>query len=165
MSFDVKTHGSLSVITYCGDLSSLAHAGVENLLADAQTLRSHLQELIGVDEVDCLLEGENLRRDKAERLIGCGGARVGEVFGLADIAEDILALAGFADYHAGINLGAGCDEEVSSLLCIEEAVGDCLAGFKRDEGTLLAVFDITLVRLIVLENGVHDAGSLGVRQE
>ena len=49
------------------------------------------------------------------------------MLGLADIDLNVLALSAGTDDHSGVNLVAGADEELSSLLCIEESVGNCLS--------------------------------------
>ena len=87
------------------------------------------------------------------------------MLGLADIAEDILALAGLADHHAGVHLGAGGDEQIAAFLRVKQTVCHGGPGLKGDQGTLLAIFDVALVRLVILEDGIHDAGSLGICQE
>lgn len=79
---------------------------------------------------------------------------------LADIDLDVLRTVGLADDHAGINLFAGSDEEGSTVLCSEETIGNGDAGLKCNEGTVFTECDISLVRLIAVEHGIDNAGTL-----
>ena len=128
-------------------------------------LRSNLQKLVGIDVLNCLLEAHDLRRNKAESLVARGGTRVGQVLRLADIDFNVLGLTGFSDDHAGVHLFTGADEENAALLCVEQTVGDSLAAFEGNQRALLAVGDVSLVRLIAGKNGVHNAVALGVGHE
>ena len=58
------------------------------------------------------------------------------MLGFADVQLDVLGLAGLADDHAGIYLGARLDEEGAAVLGVEEAVGDSRSGFKGDQASL-----------------------------
>ena len=84
---------------------------------------------------------------------------------LADVDGDVLVLRTGADDHAFIDICAGSDEETTSLLSGEQAVGDGFAGLKGDQGTLMAGDDIALVGLVGIEDVVHDTVSVGVGEE
>ena len=84
---------------------------------------------------------------------------------LADIDFDVFRLTGLTDDHTGVNLFTGSDKQCTALLCIEQTVGDGLACLECDQGALLAVLDIALVRRIAVKYSVHDTVALGVGHE
>ena len=84
---------------------------------------------------------------------------------LADIDLDILGLRGLADDHTAVNLLARSDEQGSSRLCLEETVGNGLAGLEGDERTVVTIVHITLVLAVAVELGVQDTVTLGIRHE
>ena len=88
-------------------------------LAQAQRLRRDFQELIVRDELHALFEGEDGRRDEAERFVRAGGAGVGQVLRLADVADDVFCPAALADDHAFVHVDAGADEEGAAVLRVE----------------------------------------------
>ena len=53
-------------------ITAFPHPGIQDLLADAQRLRSHFQKFIGVDKVERLFQAEDARRCEPERFIGAG---------------------------------------------------------------------------------------------
>ena len=140
---------------------SLAHGRIKDLLADAQALRSNLQKLVGVDELQRLLKAEDARRRQLEGVVGAGGAGICQMLGLADVQLDVVGLAVLSDDHAGVHLFARSDKEGAAFLGGEQTVGDGLAGFKGDQRTLLAVLDISLVGTVAVVGGVQDTVSFG----
>ena len=84
---------------------------------------------------------------------------------LADVDLDFFRLGALADDHAGVNLLARADKERSSLLRGEQTVSDCFAVFKCDQGPVLSECDVTLVRCVRVKDRIHDACTLGRRQE
>ena len=145
--------------------SALTEGRIQNLLPDAEVLRRDLEELIGIDELEALLKAHDLRRDELQCVVRAGCPGVGEFLRLADIDLDILGLAALADDHTGIDLDTGADEELSSLLRLEEAVGNRLAALVGDDRTGLPVEHIALIRTVALELSVQDAVALRVGQE
>ena len=83
---------------------------IQDSLTDAQTLWGDLQQLILVDEFQCLLQAENLRRNQLQCLIRGRGTGVGQVLGLTDVQLDILGFSVLSDHHTAVNLFAGADE-------------------------------------------------------
>lgn len=141
---------------------SFPQCRVKYFLADAEVFRCYLKKLIRVDKIKCLLKAQDFWRCQAQRLVRTGGTRVGELFFLAYIELDILALSVLSDHHAGVNLFARTDKQGAAFLCVVETVGDSLACLKRDEGALLAVLDVALVGAISVEYRIQDAIALGV---
>ena len=104
-------------------------------------LRSYLQKLVGINEVDCLLQRKDLRGNKTERLVRGGGAGVGKMFCLAYIHVDIFTLAALADHHAGIYLRVRGDEKVSAFVAYHIAMTEMRQGVdKRNVDDLRARF-------------------------
>ena len=87
------------------------------------------------------------------------------MLGLADVELNILRFSALADDHTGINLGTGLDEEGTAVLGVEQTVGNGLAALKGDQGALFTELDISLIRSIAVEDGVHDTVTLGVGHE
>ena len=84
---------------------------------------------------------------------------------LADIDLDILGLRRLADDHAAVNLLARSDKEGSSRLCLEETIGNRLAGLEGDERAVVTVVHITLVLAVAVKLGVQDTVTLGIGHE
>ena len=143
----------------------LSQHGIQDLLADAEVLRRHLQELVGVDELQALLQAHDPRRHQLQRFVRAGRTGVGQLLGLADVHLHVLGLAALADDHAGVDLGTGPDEQRSSLLRVEEAVSNGLTALIGDEGTGLPVEHVPFVGAVAFKLGVQDAVALGVRHE
>ena len=74
-------------------------------------------------------------------------------------------LTGLTDNHSGVNLFTGSDKQCAALLCIEQTVGDGIAGLECDQGALLTVLDIALVGRIAVKYSVHNTVALGVGHE
>ena len=53
-------------------IAAFSHPGIQDLFANAQRLWCHFKELVGVDEVECLLQTEDARRSEPECFIGAG---------------------------------------------------------------------------------------------
>ena len=97
---------------------------IEDLLAHAQALGGDLQQLVVVDELQALLQGEGVHGDQAHRVLGGGGvAHVGDVLLLADVDGQIHVVGVLAADHAHVDLLARADEERAALLGVEEAIG------------------------------------------
>ena len=153
------------VLHRCADIGALSEAGIEDLLAKAQMVRSYLKKLICVNVFNGLLQAHDPGRDKAERLVCAGRAGIGQVLGLTDIYVDVNGLAALSHDHAGVDFIAGADEELAALLGVEESVSDGGSGLKSDQGTLLAVGDISLIRRIIVKYRVHNSVALGICEE
>ena len=87
------------------------------------------------------------------------------MFSLADIDIDVHCLAALPHDHARIDFFAGSDEHLAAFLGPEQAICNSCTGLECDQGTGLAVGNLTLERRIAVENGIHDAISLGIRHE
>ena len=83
-------------------------------LAQAQGLGSDFEELVVADEFHALFEGEDGRRDEAERFVRAGGAGVGQVLRLADVAN------------------ANADDEIKGVDVAKAAFVKAVAEFKAD---------------------------------
>ena len=147
------------------DIRTFSKTGIQDLLAKTQMIGGHFQKLIGIHIFDGLLKAHEPGRNKAKRFVRAGGARVGQVLGLANIYIDIHGFAALSDDHTGVNFFAGADEELSALLRIEEAVCYSSSRFESDQRTLFAVNDITFIRRIAVEDRVHNTVSLCIRKE
>ena len=77
-----------------------------------------------------------LGRSQLKSLVGAGGTRVGQLLCLAYVQLNILGLGALSHHHAGVDLNAWPDEEVSSLLGVEQAVGDGFTGLEGDQGAV-----------------------------
>ena len=141
---------------------SFPQSRIEYFFADAEIFGCHLKKLICVNKVKSLLKAKDSWRCQAQRLIGTGGTRVGKLFFLTYIELNILTFSILTDHHARVNLFAGTDKQGAAFLCVVEPVSDCLACFKCDEGTLLAVLDIPLVRPVSVEYRIQNTVALGV---
>lgn len=96
--------------------STFTQPCVQYFFSDAQAVRGDFQQLILIDEFQCLLETQYTRRSQLQRLIGRRGSRIGEMFCLTHVEFDIFSLAILADDHSGVYLLAGTDEECSAVL-------------------------------------------------
>ena len=134
-------------------------------LAQAQRLRRDFQEFVVADEFHALFEGEDGRRDEAERFVRTGGAGVRQVLRLADVADDVFRPAALADDHAFVHVDAGADEEGAAVLRVEESVRGGDAVLVDDDGAALAGLDVALIRRVAVEELVHDAVAVGVGHE
>ena len=115
------------------DVGALPEAGIQDLLSKAEVMRGDLEELVGVDELDRLLEAHEPGRDEAESFVCAGGAGVGQMLGLADVDIDVDGLAALTDDHSCVDFFAGSDEELAALLSTEQAVSDGSTGLKGDQ--------------------------------
>ena len=130
--------------------SPLAQGWVQYLLADAQALRSYLQKLIRINEVQGLLQAHDFRRCQLKRLVSTGGTGVGQLLCLADIDFNVLCLRTLAHYHAGIHLDARSDKQGASFLGIEKAVGNGPVSYTQLSAVLLvsSFYSLAFVRHI-----------------
>lgn len=128
-------------------------------------LGRNFNELVLRDELKALLKGKNGRRREAQRLVGTGGAHVCDMLFLCCGNHEILVARTFADDLPFIYRNAGADEHPAALLGIEQAVAGGFARFMVDDGTMLALLNVSLVRLIPVENVAHHAVAARVRQK
>ena len=84
---------------------------------------------------------------------------------LAHIYFNIIRLGIGTNDHTRIHRRTGPDEERSSLLGVEEAVGHGRSGLVGNKRSLLAVGDVSLVGGITGKDGIHNAVALGIGQE
>lgn len=75
----------LSVLILEG--SSLSLHGIQDLFPDAEGLRSNLQKLVAVDELQALLQAHDLGRSQFQGLVRTGRTGVGQMLGLAYITS------------------------------------------------------------------------------
>src|SRR5690606_20463876 len=96
-----------------GLLARLALALVlrQELLAQPNRGRRDLDELVVVDELERLLEGEADRRRQDDVLVRAGRADVRELLALRRIDDEVVVAAVDADDHALVDLRAVADEE------------------------------------------------------
>ncbi len=135
---------------------------IQNFFADPQMGGSDFQQFVGIDKIQGLFHGKNFGRDKTQGFVRTGGTGIGQLLFLTHIYLYVLASAGLAHHHSGINFFSRADEQGTAFLGVEQAIGDSVTCFKGDEGSLPSVLDISLVGGISIENGIHDAVSLGV---
>ena len=145
--------------------TSLTHLAVQNSLADAQGLGSYLQQFIGIDELQTLLQAHLSGSGQTQGFVRTGSTGIAQVLGLANVYFYVIGLAVLTDYHTGIYLLAGTDKQSTALLGIEQTIGNAVTGLKCDQGTILTVGNISLVRTVTIEDLVHDTVTLGIGHE
>src|SRR5580698_749110 len=87
-----------------GLFGALAVVGVEELLAQADRLRGHLDQLVVLDIGQRLFQRHLNRRGQAYRLVFRRGADVGQLLALEDIDLEIIVAGVLADDHALVDL-------------------------------------------------------------
>src|SRR5690606_23375080 len=97
-------------------LRLLAVVRIEQLLAQADALRRHLDQLVVADIGDRLFQRHLARRGEADRLVLAGGADVGQLLGLHRVDVEVVVAAVLADDHALIDRRAGIDEQDAAFL-------------------------------------------------
>ena len=138
------------------DHGTFSQGRIQDLLTDTKVCGSYLQQFVGIDEVQSLLQRQDPGRCQTQSFVGAGGTGVGQLLFLADIDLDVLTATGLTDDHTGVYFLAGSDEESTAFLCIVQTVGDRFTGFESDQGTHLTILDISLVGTVVIEYGVQD---------
>ena len=138
---------------------------IQDALAHTEVLGSDLQQLVVGQVFQALLQREGARRDQADRVVGAGGAHVGELLLLADVDGHILVAAAGAHDHARVDGDAGADEHLAAILHAADAVGRGLAGLMGHQRAGLAALDLALERAVGVQHGGHDALAVGVGEE
>ena len=87
------------------------------------------------------------------------------MLGLADVDGDVLARGGVAHDLTGVDLLAGVDQQGAALLRVEQTVGHGVAGLEADERTGGTGLDIAAPFFVTVEDGVHDAFTVGISEE
>ena len=152
-------------------LSAVAHqrfhpqAVIQNTLSQPQVLRGHFQQLIICEELQALLETEGARRNQPQRLVRAGSTCIGQMLGAAYIHGNILSFRADTHHHAAVHLRSRCNKHCAALLRIPDTIGNGLAGFKGDQRTGIPPGDVSLVRLVPLEDRSQDSLALGIGQE
>ncbi len=81
---------------------------------------------------------------------------------LTYVKLNILCFGALSDDHAGVYFFSGADKKLSAVLGAKQAVRNGNAGFKRDQGALLAVLDIAAVSVIAVKDRIDDAVAFGI---
>src|ERR1700733_12810835 len=139
-----------------------AAIGLQDLLAHAEGLRGHLDELVVGDELDALLEGELLVGHEADGGVRARGAHVRELLFTNAVDVEIVVARVFADDHALVDFNTVGDEEDTAVLEAFERVGSGGALSVGDESTRETLRNLTLVGDVAVEDGVHDDGAAGL---
>ncbi len=138
----------------------------QELLADAEVFRGDLHEFVVVDELDGLFQRHADRRGQLDVLVGPGGTDVGELLGLERVHDQVVLARVQPNDHALVNLFAGTDEQLASVLQVEQGEAQRLAGGIGDQHAVLARGDRPrLIGTVVVEDVVQDAGTGGGRHE
>ena len=124
-------------------------------------VRGDFHELVLLDILQGLLQGELDGRRQEDLLIGTGSAHVRELLGLADVDIQVAFAGVLADDHAAIDFLAGLDEETAAVQQLVHRIGHGLARLQGDEGTVDPHLDVALVGLVVLEAMRNDGLTLG----
>src|SRR5882672_5938023 len=82
---------------FLGLYGPLAVVGVEELLAQPDRLRGHLDQLVVLDIGQRLFQRHLDRRGQAHRLVLRGGADVGELLALEDVDLEVVVAGVLAD--------------------------------------------------------------------
>ena len=128
-------------------------------------VRGDFHELVLLDVLQRLLQGELDGRGQDDLLVGPGSAHVRELLGLADVDVQVPFAGVLADDHAAVDFLAGLDEEAAAVQQLVHRIGHGLARLQGDEGTVDAHLDVALVGLVVLEAVRNDGLALGGGQE
>ena len=87
------------------------------------------------------------------------------MFALADIADYILILGTFADYHTFVDFDARGDEQPASVLSVEQTVCGAHAGLVNNYRAAFAGDYLAFVGLVAVEQLVHDTVAVCVGEE
>src|SRR4029453_7961848 len=115
--------------------------GVQDLLAQAELGGGDLDQLVGADPLDGLLQRQHGGRDQADGLVGGVGAEVGLLLLAGRVDVDVLGAGVLADHHALVHLGAGPDEQLAPLLELPEGVAGGGPDPVGDQGAVDPVVD------------------------
>src|SRR5450755_1887572 len=148
-----------------GLFGALALVGVEELLAQPDRFRGHLDQFVVLDIGQRLFQGHLDRRGQAHRFVLRGGADVGELLALQDVDLEVVVAGVLADDHALVDLAAGRDHHRAAVLQLEHRVGHGLALIVGDQDAVAAALDVALVGRVIVEQAVHDGGAAGVGQQ
>ncbi len=135
---------------------------VEDAFPNADALRCDLQKLVVPKELKRFLKREPTGRDQAQGIIRTGGAGIGELFAFADIDGNILVLGRHADHLSGVDRLTRPEEQGTAFLSVIKAIGDRLAGLKRDQRSVVPAGNLPFVGCIAVEEGVHNPFPLGI---
>src|SRR5580765_6374827 len=142
-----------------------SHVRSEDALAEAQRAWSDLQQLVLADPFESLLERQLAGRQEMNAFLGGGGAHVGELLLADDVDVDVFFPRVLAHDHALVDALARLDEDLASVLHLLDRVGGRLAGAVGYQRARHAVGDLSLPRLVAVEQMIQQAGAAGVGQE
>src|SRR5690606_29442964 len=147
-------------------LEALAVVFVEVLLAQANRLGGHFDELVVVDEFQRLFQGELDRRHQGDDFVLARGTHVVEFLALGGVDGQVVVAAVDAAQLAFVDILAGLKEQLAAALQGFQRVGQRLAGGHGHQNAVLAVGDFArLDRPIMAEGRGQDAGTRGHGQE
>src|SRR5204862_2581235 len=130
----------------------LALAGVELELAQPDRGRRDLHALVLANELERLVERRPVSRHELDRLVRAGGANV-RLLLLADgVHVEVVGAAVLADHHPLVDLLARPDEELPTLLELEEREAACGAATVGDERARGTGADLALPGLVAVED-------------
>src|ERR1700760_2164101 len=152
----------LGGVCFLRAVGPLALVLVQQLLAQADRARRHLDQLVVLDIGESLLQRHLDRRGQPHRLVLRRGADVGELLALEHVDDQVVVARVLADDHAVVNLPARLDHHRAAILEIPQRVGDGLALVVGDQHAIAAALDRALVRGIAVEQPVHDGGAARV---
>ena len=87
------------------------------------------------------------------------------MLGFAHVQLNIFGFSVLTDDHTGVYFGAWSDEQSSSVLGREQAVGNGFTRLIGDQRALFAVLKVTFIWGITVIDGVQHTGSFGDGQE
>src|SRR5690606_29045155 len=104
-------------------LPLLAEAGIQDLLAQADRLGGHLDQLVVLDVGDRLFEGHAAGRGEADGLVLASGADVGQLLALQRVHVQIVGAGILADDHALVARLAAAHEHHAAVFQVPQGVG------------------------------------------
>src|SRR5690606_11261497 len=78
---------------------------------------------------------------------------------------EVVVSAVDADDHAGINLFTRLDDHRTTVFQVEHRVGNGFTRLVGKQNAVAAAADFSLVRLIIMEQTVHDRSAAGIGQQ
>src|SRR5215216_4433688 len=138
-----------------------AGGGVQDPLAQPQLGRGDLDQLVGADPLDGLLQRQDGGRDQPDGLVRGVGADVGLLLLAGRVDVDVLGAGVLADDHALVHLGAGADEQLAPLLELPEGIPGGGPDPVGDQGAVDPVVDRPGPVVVAVEQVVEDGRAPG----
>ena len=104
---------------------------MQNFLSQAQRLWRDLDKLIFGDELDGLLKVQSLKRNEADRIVGCRCTHIGKFLLTHHVDVEIDIARVLSDDHALIDVSPGSDKQFATFLQIVESIS---RGYARTIG-------------------------------